>query len=458
MQIIFVNGQNRRANWREMQEALSHPASLVLFLSAILGFRALPLTSDFPPLAPRQELMFWVHVMVTYNLGYLGAVAFWERTGRQLWTVLLQGALAGLLTVTGTLFYRLAGVGTVELLALLGFWLFLWALLLLCELFFVAFLLDLARPRPTPEGAAVPAAGMWVVHVTGRRRTMLFREVYGLLLHPVTVGLTLFVVGGMALLHPYPLLREMPLHVATQFWAHVLALFYLLFLGLAWFCRRTGITFVVPLALLICSVAVTISSVVFLTMATGIHVTHDDIMAYALFHWSVLVLTEFLVVTFVLDRVAQGAAPPLAGFVPMAPEGTAASAPALAPVAEPSPDTVPIPHPARPSLVLQGVAIPVDEVMAVAAEEHYLRIVTHDRTRLLRGRMADLEAQMPMEAGLRVHRSHWVAAQAVAGLRRSDAGWSVVVSCGREIPVARGRQSAVRAWVEGLSDTRRARP
>lgn len=441
MQIIFVNGRRRQTDWREMREVLAHPASIGLFLLGIFLFRAMPFGADFPTLAPRFEALFWAHVVIVYVVGYLGALALWERTGRPLWTVLLQGGLAALMTATGIAVYFLAGqpVGVAPG-ATLAFWLFLWAALLFSELLFMAFVYDLARPRPS-EAAAAPGE-MRVLFVTGQRRGMTFRDLYAVLLHPANVAMVLATVGAMALLHPYPVLQALPAQVAVPFWFHVLALFYLLFLTQAWFCRRTGMTFVVPLALLICSTLVTASSGLFLAHATGSAVARDEIVAYAMLHWSVLIFVEFFVAVFVLDRALAppGTPAPVADLVAAPPEPPAAAPPVPAPSAPPP----------GPMLRLQGAAIPADEVLVVVAEEHYLRVVTAERTRLLRGRMADVEAQMPEGLGMRVHRSHWVSGRVVTGLRRTDAGWSVVCTCGRELPVVRGRQGGVREWAQSL--------
>lgn len=455
MQIIFVNGRSRQSDWREMREVLSHPASVALFLLGIFLFQALPFDADFPAFPPRFAALFWAHVMIVYVLGYLGIVALWERTGRPLWTALVQLALAALLTLTGTAIYFGAGLPVApDLGTLAAFWLFLSALLLFSELIFMTFVFDLVRPRQAEP--ADSARDMPVLFVTGQRRRLQFRDVYAVLLHPANVVLVLATVGGMAMFHPYPVIRLLPVHLAVPFWFHVLALFYLSFLALVWFCRKTGVTFVVPVALLICSTLLTLSSGLFLAMATGSVATQDEIVSYTFFHWSVLIFVEFLVVIFVLDRALARPSPTagMAALVPILPDLPAA-APSQ-PAAAPPPDRAPTPS-QPPVLTLQGVEIPAAEISLITAEEHYLRIVTDGRTRLLRGRMSDVEAQMPEGLGMRVHRSHWVAGRVVQGLRRTETGWSIACSVGRDIPIARGRQGAVREWVQVLEAAAAAR-
>lgn len=463
MQIVFINGRQVQADWRELQAMLAHPATLAVFLSGILAYRLLPVSADIPALSPRLEVLFWAHVLILYNAVYLGTAALLGRLGRRLWTPALQGLIAGILTLSGTAFFVWAGVPPSDAFVLVQFWLFLWALLLFFELLFVTFVLDLVRPGAPSAVAAAGRRRNRVVFVTGRTRYLRFRDVCRVLLHPATVGLTLAVVAGMAALHPHDAVRDLPLHLATQFWVKVLVLSYAGFIGMAWLSWRLGIAFVVPLALLILSILLTLTSGGFLSVATGSIATRDEIVGYTVFHWSVLVLVEFLIVTFALDRILREA------------EGRTAAAPAVAPRAAegppPRPDTAnpppaadrpvmpqappPAPpaetRPERPArLCLQGVEVPAAEILAIDAEEHYLRIVTDERTRLLRGRMADVEAQMPPDLGLRVHRSHWVAARAVVALRRTEGGWILELVGGREVPVARGRQARVRAWVAAL--------
>ena len=455
MQIIFVNGRSRQSDWREMREVLSHPASVALFLLGIFLFQALPFDADFPAFPPRFAALFWAHVMIVYVLGYLGIMALWERTGRPLWTALVQVALAALLTLTGTAIYFVAGLPVApDWGTLVAFWLFLSVLLLFSELIFVTFVFDLARPRQTE--AVASARDMQVLFVTGQRRHLQFRDIYAVLLHPANVVLVLATVGGMALFHPYPVIRLLPTQLALPFWFHVLALFYLTFLALVWFCRRTGVTFVVPVALLICSTLLTLSSGLFLALATGSVATQDEIVAYTFFHWSVLIFVEFLVVIFVLDRALPQTSPPagIAALVPVQPD--LPPAPPLPPVPAPVPDSAPAPS-QRQTLTLQGVEIAAADICLITAEEHYLRVVTDERTRLLRGRMSDVEAQMPEGLGMRVHRSHWVAGRVVQGVRRTETGWSIVTSPGRDIPIARARQAAVREWVQELEAAAAAR-
>lgn len=101
-------------------------------------------------------------------------------------------------------------------------------------------------------------------------------------------------------------------------------------------------------------------------------------------------------------------------------------------------------------VLLGGQTFRLDQLRYVKSEEHYLRISTGDGRSVLtlRGRLADLLAQAPPEAGLQPHRSWWVARDAVAGLKRDGQSDLLLLADGSEVPVARGRRNQVRQTVQ----------
>ena len=67
-------------------------------------------------------------------------------------------------------------------------------------------------------------------------------------------------------------------------------------------------------------------------------------------------------------------------------------------------------HGARePAFLKKTNGIALADVIALAAEEHYVRVMTADRSELVYGRLSDAIAEMPESAGMQVHRSWWVA-------------------------------------------------
>jgi len=85
-------------------------------------------------------------------------------------------------------------------------------------------------------------------------------------------------------------------------------------------------------------------------------------------------------------------------------------------------------------------------LVALEMEDHYVRVHGPGGTsQLLLMRMSDAERALASVAGLRVHRSWWVAIEAVEGHRREGRRLFLSLRRGLEAPVARDRVAAVRA-------------
>jgi len=89
------------------------------------------------------------------------------------------------------------------------------------------------------------------------------------------------------------------------------------------------------------------------------------------------------------------------------------------------------------------------DLLALTAEDHYLRVVTSAGSDLILMRLSDALAELGEQAGLQVHRSWWVAHGAVQALERSQGRLSLKLKNGLEVPVSRTHAAAVRAaWPE----------
>jgi hypothetical protein len=93
---------------------------------------------------------------------------------------------------------------------------------------------------------------------------------------------------------------------------------------------------------------------------------------------------------------------------------------------------------------LKGAAL-----YAVEAEDHYLRLRTSKGSDLILMRIADAIAELDGIEGAQVHRSWWVAKDAVAEVKRSDRRVTLVLKDGAEAPVSRPNISALResGWI-----------
>lgn len=87
-------------------------------------------------------------------------------------------------------------------------------------------------------------------------------------------------------------------------------------------------------------------------------------------------------------------------------------------------------------------------LIAIEAEDHYLRIHTDGGSDLVLMRMSDACALMGDAAGIRVHRSWWVAQAAVEGQTRSGSRVELAVKGGLVVPVSRSLHGTMRdpAW------------
>ncbi len=84
-------------------------------------------------------------------------------------------------------------------------------------------------------------------------------------------------------------------------------------------------------------------------------------------------------------------------------------------------------------------------LIALSAEDHYVRVTTTAGTELVLMRLADAMAEISQTQGLQVHRSHWVALDQVVKVIRIGGRGELTLSDGSTRPISRGFMPAVRA-------------
>ncbi len=106
--------------------------------------------------------------------------------------------------------------------------------------------------------------------------------------------------------------------------------------------------------------------------------------------------------------------------------------------------------PANPAFLERLGNTEVDAVLALQAEEHYLRVVTEDSAELIHYRFGDAIEEMPVQLGLRVHRSWWVADRAVRAAKRGQRRWQLNLVNGDSVPVSDSYVKSVRerGWLK----------
>jgi hypothetical protein len=89
------------------------------------------------------------------------------------------------------------------------------------------------------------------------------------------------------------------------------------------------------------------------------------------------------------------------------------------------------------------------DVWAVEAEDHYLRLHTSKGQDLILMRLADAVAELEGIEGAQVHRSWWVARDAITDAKRGDGRATLTLKDGAEVPVSRTYAGVLRerGWI-----------
>lgn len=83
-------------------------------------------------------------------------------------------------------------------------------------------------------------------------------------------------------------------------------------------------------------------------------------------------------------------------------------------------------------------------LVRLAVRDHYTEVVTSRGRELVLLRFGDALREIGDTEGMRLHRSHWIAADHVAGLKRDNGKLFIVTRDGAEMPVSRPYADAVR--------------
>jgi hypothetical protein len=280
---------------------------------------------------------------------------------------------------------------------------------------------------------------MRILFINGLFVQFTLRELLLTLQHPRFVAYVGLALLTMIWLEPYQDVAALPVAEAVLVWAHGLVGFTVIYLGALTVTRALGWRLISPLVMAAIGVYNAYVGSALAQLLGAPEIGPHDMMVRLAFNMVLLLMLELGFVSFVIKGIQRdiGAQAPMAGAVGfMDMQGPSASAKA------------PYPH---QMVTLLGRSFPLEDLHLITAEEHYVLIVTRDGRKMLRGRISDIEAQLPASHGLRVHRSHWVAASAVRRLNRDRDGWTLTLTCGAEIPVARARRAMVQDWVGALT-------
>ncbi|WP_411288789.1 LytTR family DNA-binding domain-containing protein [Phenylobacterium sp.] len=84
------------------------------------------------------------------------------------------------------------------------------------------------------------------------------------------------------------------------------------------------------------------------------------------------------------------------------------------------------------------------ELIAVQAEDHYLRVHTNAGEELITARFGDALVELAAVPGFRTHRSWWVAADALETVRWRRGRGEARLACGLSVPVSRSQAGALK--------------
>lgn len=106
--------------------------------------------------------------------------------------------------------------------------------------------------------------------------------------------------------------------------------------------------------------------------------------------------------------------------------------------------------PAYPDAFLSKLPIALRrDILALEAEDHYVRVHTRHGSALVLMRLADAQALIDRRLGLRVHRSWWVAKDAVRALEPTGGQTIARLVDGTAVPISRTHLPAARTALAG---------
>ncbi len=103
-----------------------------------------------------------------------------------------------------------------------------------------------------------------------------------------------------------------------------------------------------------------------------------------------------------------------------------------------------------PEFLQRTSSLGTEDVLALQAEEHYVRVYSKGGTELIHYRFGKAAKEMPAELGLQVHRSWWVAESAVRSAQRGSRRWQLDLVTDATVPVSDSYVAAVRerGWLQ----------
>jgi hypothetical protein len=279
---------------------------------------------------------------------------------------------------------------------------------------------------------------MRIQFVNGTKLDLTWHEMQRMFWHPTFVALVLVLSAIIILLRPYDYLIRLDALQLTLFYANGVGSFMACLVTGIYLAHRWGKTVI---SAVVITVSVVLASLWGLSFGVILGADLPRVADFSLVIWFNLTfgfLGEVILVTFLLPSILRDIkgprpADPFTNFV----RDTSGSMPSQSPPRE---------------IEVLGQRFVPDQILHVQAEEHYVRInLVGGQSHLIRGRISDACDALAQIDGKRIHRSHWLAAAAVAEWKPDRSGNAIVTTLGTVLPVARNRQAEVKAWAEACS-------
>jgi hypothetical protein len=84
------------------------------------------------------------------------------------------------------------------------------------------------------------------------------------------------------------------------------------------------------------------------------------------------------------------------------------------------------------------------DLISISSELHYVRVITTDAEVMFLYNLKDALEELPADAGMRIHRSHWVSRGHIKDLARRNGSWECTLSNGKRLPISRRKYSEVK--------------
>ena len=285
-----------------------------------------------------------------------------------------------------------------------------------------------------------------VLATNGRVFRLKIAEIHAFLLGKRFFATLAVFCSLLAVVDPLIFQNEVLLPWRIVFWnangLFVTAVWYLLFLSFARLIRVLNLGIAIPSALMI-GLAVT-ALLHFNYWLAGIILEMPELWKGRLY-WDILrytavaVIFETMIAMFVLPRVL------FALRRARAVQGEADAQTALEGAAEADIEAV---SETCELLDIAGKQIRLAQVLYLKSAEHYVEVVFHDVTELVRASLRELVDTLPPCHGVQPHRSYWVNKDAIVGMNRAKGAQFLVMRNGDEVPVSRHRRGEVTTWLE----------